>query len=215
MLRPNRLGHADRDDIFAVAFAFYDLIGCLPGTELAFEEEVRCETGIVFSWTLGHAVAKFQQVNQGQSNVHHDALELPDGQMVFAQGLQEGVSIPDWPFGTMKDLANIYLNTLVPVSDEAGGQRMGREALRRTLWTFDGRAEKTALSAAILDRFGGDPAKIVRFASRATPALYAELAPLVLQYASARDPLAVTLVRETAVLDGMSRHHRMPELPTG
>ena len=84
------------------------------------------------------------------------------------------------------------------VSDEAGGQRMGREALRRTLWAFDGRAEGTALSAAILARFGGDPAKIVRFASRATPALYAELAPLVLQYASLRDPLAVTLVQETA-----------------
>jgi glucosamine kinase len=84
------------------------------------------------------------------------------------------------------------------VSDEAGGQRMGREALRRTLWAFDGRAEKTALSAAILGRFGGDPARIVRFASTATPALYAELAPLVLQYASAHDPLAVTLVEETA-----------------
>ena len=84
------------------------------------------------------------------------------------------------------------------VSDEAGGQRMGREALRRTLWTFDGRAEKTALSAAIFDRFGGDPAKIVRFASRATPALYAEFAPLVLQYASLCDSLAVTLVQETA-----------------
>ena len=73
---------------------------------------------------------------------------------------------------------------------------MGREALRRTLWAFDGRAEKTALSAAILDRFGGDPAKIVRFASRATPALYAQLAPLVLQYASLRDPLAVTWCRK-------------------
>jgi glucosamine kinase len=84
------------------------------------------------------------------------------------------------------------------VSDEAGGVRMGREALRRALWAFDGRAEKTALSTAILDRFGRDPAKIVRFASRATPAVYAEFAPLVLQYASARDPLAVTLVQETA-----------------
>jgi glucosamine kinase len=58
--------------------------------------------------------------------------------------------------------------------------------------------DKTALSTAILDRFGWDPAKIVRFASRATPALYAELSPLVFQYASAQDPLAVTLVRETA-----------------
>jgi glucosamine kinase len=84
------------------------------------------------------------------------------------------------------------------VSDEASGQRIGREALRRALWAFDGRAEKTALSMAILDRFGRDPAKIVRFASRATPALYAELSPLVFQYASAQDPLAVTLVRETA-----------------
>jgi glucosamine kinase len=84
------------------------------------------------------------------------------------------------------------------VSDEAGGQRMGREALRRTLWAFDGRAEETALSTALLDRFGRDPAKIVRFASRATPALYAELAPLVLQYASLCDSLAVTLVQETA-----------------
>ena len=84
------------------------------------------------------------------------------------------------------------------VSDEAGGQRLGREALRRTLWAFDGRADKTALSTAILDRFGWDPARIVRFASRATPALYAELAPLILQYASAQDPLAVTLVQETA-----------------
>jgi glucosamine kinase len=84
------------------------------------------------------------------------------------------------------------------VSDEAGGQRIGREALRRTLWAFDGRAKKTALSAAILDRFGGDPAKIVRFASRATPAQYAALAPLVFEYASSQDPLAITLVEETA-----------------
>jgi len=46
----------------------------LPGTELAFEKEVQCETGIVFSWRLGHRVAKFQQVNKGRSNVHRDAL---------------------------------------------------------------------------------------------------------------------------------------------
>src|SRR3974390_3488610 len=36
------------------------------------------------------------------------------------------------------------------VSDEAGGQRMGREALRRALWAFDGRTETTALSTDIL-----------------------------------------------------------------
>ena len=50
----------------------------LPGTELAFEKEVRCETGILFAWRLGHKVARFRQVNKGRSNTHHDALEFPD-----------------------------------------------------------------------------------------------------------------------------------------
>jgi hypothetical protein len=62
----------------------------LAGTELAFEEEVRCETGIVFSWRLGHRVAKFQEVNQGRSNVHHDALEFPDGKIVLLTNLCKG-----------------------------------------------------------------------------------------------------------------------------
>jgi len=84
------------------------------------------------------------------------------------------------------------------VSDEAGGQRIGREALRRALWAFDGRTDTTALSTAILERFEWDPAKIVCFAARATPADYAEFAPLVLEYASAKDPLAVAIIQEAA-----------------
>jgi hypothetical protein len=62
----------------------------LPGTELAFEEEVRFETGFVPSWKLGHSVAKFQQVNKGRSNVHRDALEFPDGKIVLLTQLCEG-----------------------------------------------------------------------------------------------------------------------------
>ena len=84
------------------------------------------------------------------------------------------------------------------ISDEAGGQRMGREALRRALWAFDGRAEQSALSLAILEQFGWDPTRIVSFASKATPAHFAELAPLVFQHASAQDDLAVSLVREAS-----------------
>jgi glucosamine kinase len=89
------------------------------------------------------------------------------------------------------------------ISDEAGGQRMGREALRRSLWSYDGRAERTRLSDLILDRYRRDPARIVAFASTATPAQYAELAPLVFEYASRKDPLAVQLVQEAA--DAASR----------
>jgi glucosamine kinase len=84
------------------------------------------------------------------------------------------------------------------ISDEAGGQRIGREALRRSLWTYDGRAKRTKLSDLILDRYRRDPAKIVAFATSATPAQYAEFAPLVFEYARRGDPLAVELVQETA-----------------
>lgn len=62
----------------------------LPGTELAFEDEVRFETGFVLSWRLGHRVAKFQQTNKDRSNVHHDALEFPDGKIVLLTQLCEG-----------------------------------------------------------------------------------------------------------------------------
>jgi hypothetical protein len=62
----------------------------LAGTELAFEREVQCETGIVFAWRLGHAVARFKQVNKGQSNLHHDALEFPDGKIVLLTKLCKG-----------------------------------------------------------------------------------------------------------------------------
>jgi glucosamine kinase len=84
------------------------------------------------------------------------------------------------------------------ISDEAGGQRIGREALRRSLWTYDGRAKRTKLSDLILDRYRRDPAKIVAFATSATPAQYAEFAPLVFEYATRGDSLAVELVQETA-----------------
>ena len=62
----------------------------LPGTELAFEEEVRCDTGIVFSWRLGHKVAKFQEINNDQLHAHHDALEFPDGKIVLLTNLCKG-----------------------------------------------------------------------------------------------------------------------------
>lgn len=84
------------------------------------------------------------------------------------------------------------------ISDEAGGQRMGREALRRSLWAFDGRSDKTLLAEKVLNHFDWDPTQIVKFAADATPAQYAEFAPLVLECASERDPLAVTLVEEAA-----------------
>jgi len=64
----------------------------LPGTELAFEKEVQCETAFVFRprRQLGHRVAMFRQVNKNKPNVHHDALEFPDGRIVLLTYLCEG-----------------------------------------------------------------------------------------------------------------------------
>ena len=64
----------------------------LPGTELAFEKEVESETAFVFRSRrhLRHRVAQFREVNKDQSDVHHDALEFPDGQIVLLTQLCEG-----------------------------------------------------------------------------------------------------------------------------
>jgi hypothetical protein len=65
----------------------------LPGTEVAFEREVECENVFkVFrsQKLIGQKVAQFRQINLEQPNVHHDALEFPDGQVVKLTRLCEG-----------------------------------------------------------------------------------------------------------------------------
>ena len=74
-----------------------NVAGCLlPGTEVAFEKEVECEPALGFLLNrmpgkkLGEKVARFRQVKKEQPNVHHDALEFPDGQIVLLTQLCEG-----------------------------------------------------------------------------------------------------------------------------
>ena len=64
----------------------------LSGTELAFEEEVACETRSMFrpQRELGYKMATFRQINKDRSDTHHDALEFPDGQVVLLTQLSEG-----------------------------------------------------------------------------------------------------------------------------
>ena len=64
----------------------------LPGTEVAFEHEVRCERSlpILPKKKIGHKVARFRQINVDRPTVHHDALEFPDGQVVLVTRLCEG-----------------------------------------------------------------------------------------------------------------------------
>jgi hypothetical protein len=63
----------------------------LPGTELAFADEVRCAR--LWPWTkniISHKTAIFRQINQNNRVAHHDALEFPDGGVVLLTHLQAG-----------------------------------------------------------------------------------------------------------------------------
>ena len=69
----------------------------LPGTEVAFENEVEYEPALGFfpnfGEKLGEKVARFRQVNREQPHVHHDALEFPGGQIVLLTRLYPGQQV--------------------------------------------------------------------------------------------------------------------------
>jgi hypothetical protein len=64
----------------------------LPGTELAFDDEIICERRFVLGSrrSVGHKVARFRQIDKHRVNAHHDALELPNGGIVLLTRLCEG-----------------------------------------------------------------------------------------------------------------------------
>jgi hypothetical protein len=66
----------------------------LPGTEIAFEENVECEpsfgVGILPNKKIQQRLARFRQINMDNAVSHHDALEFPDGQVVLLTRLCVG-----------------------------------------------------------------------------------------------------------------------------
>jgi hypothetical protein len=69
----------------------------LPGTEIAFENEVLREpTGFLLSLLkrppepIRDRVARFRQIHVNNPCTHHDALEFPDGQIVLLTHLRAG-----------------------------------------------------------------------------------------------------------------------------
>jgi glucosamine kinase len=84
------------------------------------------------------------------------------------------------------------------ISDEGSGAAIGREALRRTIWAFDGRVPPTPLTQAILMEFDHSPEAIVDWVGKARPADYARYAPVVLRHALQRDPIGLALIEDAA-----------------
>ena len=91
----------------------------LPGTEIAFEEEVYYERafGMLGKTRVKSKVARFRQINAHEPHVHHDALEFPGGQIVMVTWLTPGqqatvLQLPAQP-GTQSDAS---LKSASPVS---------------------------------------------------------------------------------------------------
>ena len=62
-----------------------------PERELAFSAEVICASSRLFGWrTISSRTAIFRQIDKDLPQVHHDALEFPDGTFVLLTDLHEG-----------------------------------------------------------------------------------------------------------------------------
>ena len=64
----------------------------MPGTEIAFDDEVTCvhALGLLPSRRIPERVARFREINLQNPHDHHDALEFPSGQVVLVTRLCEG-----------------------------------------------------------------------------------------------------------------------------
>ena len=62
----------------------------LPGTELAFAEDVKYDNRSLWTRTTNFRVGKFGAIDPDVPHRHHDAIEFPDGSRVLVTQLLEG-----------------------------------------------------------------------------------------------------------------------------
>jgi hypothetical protein len=62
----------------------------LPGTELAFADDVRYDSRWIWTRTTDWRVGKFSQIEPERAERHHDAIEFPDGSHVLVTQLCRG-----------------------------------------------------------------------------------------------------------------------------
>jgi hypothetical protein len=62
----------------------------LPGTELAFAEDVKYDNRWIWTRSVNFRVGKFGEIDPDVPHRHHDAVEFPDGSRVLVTQLCEG-----------------------------------------------------------------------------------------------------------------------------
>jgi hypothetical protein len=76
---------------FAAVGDPYVAVCLLPGTEIAFDQNVEYENAVTYRrQRVAARVARFRQINTDQPLMHHDALEFPNGETVLLTRLVEG-----------------------------------------------------------------------------------------------------------------------------
>ena len=78
---------------FAAAAELELAVCVMPGTELAFAQDIACLPSGLLGWNkkaTNHRTAIFRQINKDKMRAHHDALEFPDGRTELLTLLCEG-----------------------------------------------------------------------------------------------------------------------------
>lgn len=85
-----------------------------------------------------------------------------------------------------------------PISDQGSGAVMGLRLIQQTVLAFDGLRPSTPLSAHVLAHFDQSIDTIVNWSKTAKPCDYGQFTPKIIEFAMQHDPLAITLLRQTA-----------------
>ena len=97
------------------------------------------------------------------------------------------------------------------LSDLASGARLGQALLQETLLAYDGVHPASALTDEVLNRFGGEPGKLVEFAKAATPRDFGAFAPLLFSFADREDAVAARLLDDAVKSVGEALDTVKPE----
>jgi glucosamine kinase len=80
------------------------------------------------------------------------------------------------------------------LGDECGGAWLGRQMLREAVKAYDKVGVQSALTAQLIEEFGGSPKAMVPFARDAQAADYAKLAPRLVEAYEQGDSVATAII---------------------
>jgi glucosamine kinase len=83
------------------------------------------------------------------------------------------------------------------LGDLGSGGRLGQMALQETLLAYDGIAEHTPMTHALMDEFSNDPRKMIAFSQSAIPGDFGRYAPRVFEFAAQGDTAALALLSQS------------------